>query len=166
LQKLYDLITTLQNAFTGANGLKASDIDTLAEINSIIGDADIVSTTDLSSAVTHLEELIANLSMLNTVIFNFNSNLFTEQAVTFQGVINSLSQSFTDELNAVVLESSFDTYPKNWIGHTDLAALQTWINTSITGTQFTGTKYWIRCTAIYKAGHIGQAQCLLTFRQT
>jgi hypothetical protein len=79
-------------------------------------------------------------------VFRFNSNLFTEHALSFRGVITSMSASSTAGISAVTYESRLDS-SSTWVAHPNLSALQTWINSNITGSESAGVKYWIKSLA-------------------
>lgn len=95
-------------------------------------------------------------------VFRFNSNLFTEQALSFRGIITTITNSFTNELSAVSYESRLDS-SSVWVSHANIAALQAWINSNVTGTEAAGTKFWIKCLATYQAAAVGVAENVLTF---
>jgi len=169
LEKLY-------NIMQGLGSLKAEDIDTLAEINAILTDADLVRTDDLVNSINLLKgnipntadtfeklyTLIQSNSKSRTVQFQFKSNQFAEQALLFKGQINSLAQDITNELASVSYKSRLDT-SDSWTHHSNLTALQTWINAHITGNEITGTKYWIKCLATYKSGQTEEARNILYY---
>jgi hypothetical protein len=90
-------------------------------------------------------------------VFRFNSNLFTEQALSFRGLISLLSESITNELTSVSYESRLDVSAV-WVVHANLAALQSWINSNVTGTEAAGTRFWIKCLATYSLTGIGVAE--------
>jgi hypothetical protein len=169
LEKLYNIIQ-------GLNYLSQDQIDTLTELNAIITDADLVRVEDLVNSINALKGNVPiaadTLEKLNTLIqttsrsrsvqFQFKSNQFAEQALLFKGLINSLSQDFTNELSSVSYKSRLDT-ADIWTHHANLAALQTWINTNITGNEAVGTKFWIKCIATYKAGQTEEARNILYY---
>jgi hypothetical protein len=169
LEKLYNLIQSL-------NYLKAEDIDTLAELNALLVDADVVKTEDLTSAINGLKgnvpvvadtleklyALVLDGSKKRIVSFFFESNLFTEQAVAFRGKLNALSQDITDELASVTYESRLDAVGF-WTPHADLVSLQNWINANSNGNEATGSKFWIKCLATYKVGRVGEAENIFSY---
>lgn len=157
LEKLYNIIQ-------GITYLKREDIDTIGELNAILTDADLVRITDLADALVAL-----NLKR-KTIQFYFPNNHWDDDhdhnnsrdTYVFRGKINSLSQDFTNELSGVTYKSRLDT-SNTWANHSNLAALQTWINTSIAGDEQTGTKYWIKCLPVYKSVHDDEAVNVLTY---
>jgi hypothetical protein len=169
LEKLYGIIQ-------GLTHLKREDIDTLAELNAVLTDADLVRVEDLVNAINGLKgnvPVIANTleklygliqtgSKNRIIQFEFKSNQFAEHRLLFKGQINSLAHDFTNELSTVSYKSRLDT-SDSWVQHPNLATLQTWINSNITGNEITGTKYWIKCVATYKSGQTEEAGCILYY---
>ena len=157
LEKLYNIIQ-------GITYLKREDIDTIAELNAILTDADLVRITDLADALVAL-----NLKR-KTIQFYFPNDHWDDDhdhnnsrdTYVFRGKINSLSQDFTNELSGVSYKSRLDT-SSSWASHSNLMALQTWVNTFIVGDEQTGTKYWIKCLPVYKSGHDDEAVNFLTY---
>lgn len=170
LEKLYNIIQTI-------NYLKAEDIDTLAEINAIISDADLIKTDDLVTTIDTLKgnvpvegdtlEKIYALALAGSknriAPFHFESNLFTEQALLFRGQINSLSEDLSNALASVNYESRLDVV-SDWTLHPDLASLQIWISNIVIGNEATGLKFWIKCNALYKPGQIVEAENLFSYK--
>ena len=74
----------------------------------------------------------------------------------FRGRIDSLSQSLTDDLLSVTYKSRLDN-SRTWTFHGNLAALQDWINTFVSGDEDTGNVYWIKCLPQFKVGRDGDA---------
>jgi hypothetical protein len=147
LEKLYNIIQAL-------NYLKREDIDTLAEINSLLVDADLVKTEDLTNAITNLN------SKARIAPFYFDGDddehCDSNEILIFRGKIELLTQDLTHELASVTYKTRLDA-SNIWVTHSNLVALQTWINQFITGDQNTGAKYWIKCQAVYKHGKTGRA---------
>lgn len=148
----------LFNIIQGLNYLSAEDIDTLAELNAILGDAGLVRTIDLTNAVASIVDGLKS----RIVQFQFKSNQYADDALLFKGQITSLSDDFTNELFSVSYKSRLDT-SDSWNVHANLAALQIWITANITGNEITGTKYWIKCIATYKQGKNGEAISLFYY---
>jgi hypothetical protein len=150
LEKLYNIILAL-------NYLRAEDIDTLAELNAILLDADIVKTEDLSSALNSLP--------LNKRVFRFyfdpSSNDYLDRFI-LRGKINSLTDDFSNELQSVSYKTRIDT-SATWNDHSNLAALQTWINANVNGNETSGTKYWIKCVPVYKSGSDDEAMNVFSY---
>lgn len=150
LEKLYNIIQ-------GLNYLRREDIDTLAEINSLLLDADLVKKEELSDA-------ISSIDTRKEFQFYFHSrggdNDYDDWKDTdrfvIRGKITSISEDWTNELSSVSYKSRLDT-SSNWIAHRNLAALQSWINPTITGDHLTGSKYWLKCIPVYKTGKCGEA---------
>lgn len=94
--------------------------------------------------------------------FRFNSNLFTEQSLSFRGIITALTQGITNELLSVSYESRLDTVSVYTV-HASIAALQAWINTNVSGTEVAGTKFWIKTLATYNVSAVGEAENILTY---
>jgi len=157
LEKLYNIVQ-------GITSLKREDIDTIAELNAILTDADLVRIEDLADALVAL-----NLKR-RTVQFYFandhwsdNQNQYQNRdRFVFRGKINSLAEDFTNELSGVTYKSRLDN-SSSWVSQSNLASLQTWINANISGIEQTGTKYWIRCLPVYKSGHDDEAVNVLTY---
>ena len=170
LEKLYTIIQGLGN-------LKSEDIDTLAEVNAIINDADVVSTNGLTNAINALKgnvpsegdtlEKIYAMALAGSknriVPFYFESNLFTEQVLLFRGTINSISEDLSNAFALVNYQSRLDNV-NAWTVHTDLISLQAWISNSVTGNEASGLKFWIKCIALYKPGQIGEAENLFSYQ--
>lgn len=158
LEKLYGLIQ-------GLNYLKREDIDTLAELNALVTDGDLVRVDELAEALVAL-----NLKKRNTQFFfsghwndheNYN-HYHDRDMFVIRGKINSLAHDFTNQLSGVTYKSRLDV-SSNWANHSTLANLQTWINANITGDELSGTKYWIKCLPIYKPGYDDEAMNILNF---
>ncbi|HEU5291898.1 MAG TPA: hypothetical protein VFU05_14710 [Cyclobacteriaceae bacterium] len=157
LEKLYNIVQ-------GITSLKREDIDTIAELNAILTDADLVRISDLADTLVAL-----NLKQ-RTVQFYFASDHWSDNQNQYQnrdrfvlrGKINSLAEDFTNELSGASYKARLDT-SSSWVSHSNLVSLQTWINSNITGNEYTGTKYWIRCLPVYKSGHDGEAMNVLTY---
>lgn len=113
-----------------------------------------------------IEALLSDLLALRTRTARFSivSDLFTEEALSFRGLISSLSSHFTDELDSITFESRLDT-SGTWSQHIDLSALQTWINTNVSGSSSSGTIYWIKAVAVYGSGNTGAAEIILRYSQ-
>jgi hypothetical protein len=150
----------LYNIIQGITSLKQDDIDTIAELNAIITDADLVRVADLA-------ELLVSLNLKRkTVQFFLEPNFHERNVTVLKGKINSLSEDFTaNELNSVSYKSRLDS-SLVWIDHPNLSSLQNWINQFITGNENEGAKFWIRCLGNYKQGHNGDAMNLLTYYVT
>ena len=153
LEKLYNIIQAL-------NYLKREDIDTLAEINSLLIDADLVKTGDLATAINALDSK-------RELQFYFHDedgddDCQDRNRFVIRGKITSLVEDFTNELSGVTYKSRIDT-SSAWIVHANLAALQSWTNTTITGDHLTGTKFWLKCLPVYKPGKSGEAANVLRY---
>lgn len=169
LEKLYKIIQ-------GLTYLSQDEIDTLEELNAVLIDADLVRVEDLINSINALKGNVPNTAdtleklyalllagSKNRIIqFEFKSNQFSYHALLFKGQINSLSEDFTNELTAVSYKSRLDT-SDSWTQHANLAALQTWVNSNVTGNEITGTKYWIKCVATYKSGQTEEARNMLYY---
>jgi hypothetical protein len=172
----------LYNIIQGLNFLSQDKIDTLAELNAIITDADLVREQDLSQAIAALKgsvpvagntlEKLYDLIQSNTTGLNRKSVQFffaadhedqhNRDRFVFRGRINSLSEDFTNELSGVAYKTRIDT-SSSWINHSDLVALQTWIDNNTTGNGATGTKFWIKCMPEYKSGHDDEAMNVFSY---
>ncbi|MBT1699487.1 hypothetical protein KK083_21495 [Fulvivirgaceae bacterium PWU4] len=143
LEKLYNIILAL-------NYLRREDIDTLAELNAILLDADIVKSEDLNNIIGSLP--------LNKRIFRFFFDPSSHDLDRFalRGKINSLTEDFTNELQGVTYKTRTDA-SGTWAYHSNIAMLQVWINANVNGSEISGTKYWIKCVPIYKSGHNDEA---------
>jgi hypothetical protein len=97
--------------------------------------------------------------------FRFNSDLFTEQQQSFRGVINTLTGVATNGLSGVSFEVQLDT-ASTWTAIADLTALQTWINSNVTGTEASGTLYWIKVLATYSGTNVGIEEYRLGYSAT
>ncbi len=157
LEKLYNIIQGMQS-------LKREDIDTLGELNAILTDADLVRIQDLADALVAL-----NLKQRNFQFYfpdnhwddDHNQSLRRDRFV-LRGKINSLTEDFTNALSAITYKTRIDT-SSSWAYHLNLAALQNWINTNVSGNEQTGARYWIRCIPVYKSGQDGEAGNTLTY---
>lgn len=157
LEKLYNLIQ-------GFAFLKREDLDTIAELNALLTDGDLVKVEDLA------ELLVALNVKKRTIRYYFSEDYWDEDhnhnhdinVHVLRGKIISLTHDFTFELSGVSYKSRLDTV-STWATHTNLSALQTWINNNIVGDEATGTKYWIKCLPIYKTGHDGESINVLSY---
>ncbi|MFZ6012720.1 MAG: hypothetical protein ACOYXT_20410, partial [Bacteroidota bacterium] len=148
----------LYNIIQGITTLKREDIDTIAELNAILTDADLVRVADLADMVVGL-----NLKR-RSVQFFFSDDHWDDDhdqntdrnTYVFRGKITSLSQTLTDDLSSVTYKSRLDS-SSIWTFHATLTALQNWINTNVAGDEETGTLYWIKCLPQFKAGRDGDA---------
>ena len=158
LEKLYNIIQ-------GLAYLKRQDIDTLSEINSILLDADLVRTEDLTNALNGLE-----LKTRRVICFYFTGDNWDDDhkhnndrdTFILRGRIVSLVEDFTNELSGVTYKTRLDA-SGTWVTHSDLSSVQGWINNFVTGNEFEGTKYWIKCLSIYKENKRDQAWNVLTY---
>lgn len=94
--------------------------------------------------------------------FRFNSDLYTADEAIFRGVITSLAAALPGDLGSVtyaVRLGSSSTYTNQ----ADLTAVQTWINSNITGTEASGTIFYIKVFAAYASGKNGIAEVQLTY---
>jgi hypothetical protein len=156
LEKLYSIIQGIQS-------LKREDIDTLAELNAILSDADLVRIQDLADALVAL-----NLKQRSFQFYfpdsqwdgDHNQSLRRDRFVV-RGKIRDLTEDFTNALSAVSYKTRVDT-SSTWAYHLNKTALQNWINDNISGNEQTGTRYWIRCIPTYKSGYEGEAVNILT----
>jgi hypothetical protein len=147
----------LYNIIQGITYLKQEDIDTIAELNAIITDADLVRISDLADALVAL-----NLKR-RTIQFFLEPNFHERNVTVLKGKIYSLSEDFsTGELVSVSYRSRLDLSTV-WVDHDNLGSLQNWINQVVTGTEADGVKFWIRCIGNYKQGHNGDAVNLFTY---
>lgn len=157
LEKLYNIIQ-------GLTYLKREDIDTLSELNAILLDADLVKTVDLINALNGLNIKTRSIQFYfaddhwdDDHKHNNNRNV-----LVLRGKINSLVEDFTNELSGVSYKSRLDA-SSSWASHNDLATLQTWINANITGSELTGTKFWLKCLPIYRSERDDDAVNILTY---
>jgi hypothetical protein len=155
----------LYNIVQGITALRQEDIDTIAELNAILTDADLVRVSDLAEMIVSL-----NLKRRTFQFFfsghwddheNYN-HYHDRDMFVLRGRINSLTHDFTNQLSGVTYKSRIDV-SSNWSSHATLANLQTWINANITGDEVSGTKYWIKCLPIYKPGFDDEAINILNF---
>ena len=148
----------LYNIIQGITSLKQEDIDTIAELNAILTDADLVRVADLADMIVGL-----NLKRRNIQFF-FSDDHWDDDhdqnsdrnTYVFQGKINSLTQTLTDDLSSVNYKSRLDN-SSVWTFHANVTALQNWININVSGNEETGTIYWIRCVPQFKSGRDGDA---------
>jgi hypothetical protein len=157
LEKLYGIVQ-------GLTYLKQEDIDTIAELNAIISDADLVRISDLADVLVGL-----NLKRRTTQFYFPNDQWDDEHdhnnsrdTTVIRGKINSLSHDFTNDLSGVTYKTRLDT-ATTWTSHSNLSALQNWINSIVTGDDISGTKYWLKCIPTYKQSHSGEAFNILTY---
>jgi hypothetical protein len=108
---------------------------------------------------------VNNASNKRTCYFVFNSDLYTEQAISFRGYINNISYYITNEIQYITFEARLNS-SNNWQSFIDAAQLQNWINNNITGNENIGTIYWIKVLAVYKSNAVGMAEARLTFNAT
>ncbi len=154
----------LYNIIQGITALKREDIDTIEELNAILTNADLVRIDDLAKALAAL-----NLKR-RTVQFYFADDRWDEDhhhnndraTHVLRGQVNSLAQDLSDNLSGVTYKIRLDNSSK-WINHESLSSLQDWISSFITGNEFTGVKYWIKCIPKYKPGQEGEAINLFTY---
>jgi len=92
-------------------------------------------------------------------IFEFDSDLFTEQAILFVSPISDLAVYKTDAINSISYEVGLDANPISWTACANLTDLQTWI----TANASSGI-YWIKVNAVYKSGRTERSQVVLTFQ--
>lgn len=170
LEKLYNIIQ-------GLNYLSAEDIDTLAELNIILGDADVVKTVDLTSSIEGIKgnvpeagntleklfNLISNQPASRSVQFRFNASGTVYEMLLFKGQIRNLAHDFTSSLSAITYRSRLDI-SNSWVDHNTLNSLQSWIMANVTGNEINGTKYWIKSVVTYKQGKSGEAANILSFQ--
>ena len=157
LEKLYNIIQ-------GLNYLSREDIDTLAEINSLLVDADLVKTEELTTAINQIE---------GRKEFQFyfhgqggdDDDCPDRDRFVIKGKINSLVDDCSNELSGVTYKTRVDT-SASWIAHPNLPYLQNWINIAITGDHLTGMKFWLKCVPVYKPGKNGEAVNLLGYKLT
>jgi hypothetical protein len=158
LEKLYNLIQ-------GFSFLKREDIDTIGELNTLITDGDLVRVEDLADALVALNLKRRTLQFFFSGHWDDHENYnhyHDRDLFVLRGKIDTLFHDFTNELSGVTYKSRLDT-SSSWISHSNVAGLQTWINSNITGGEQTGTKYWIKCLPVYKQGHDEEAMNILSF---
>lgn len=159
LEKLYGLIQ-------GLNYLKREDIDTLAELNSLVTDGDLVRVDELAEALVGLNLKKRNIQFFFSGHWNDHENYnhyHDRDMFVLRGKINSLAHDFTNQLSGVSYKSRLDV-SSNWASHATLANLQNWINANITGDELNGTKFWIKCLPIYKPGYDDEAVNVFVFQ--
>jgi hypothetical protein len=93
---------------------------------------------------------------LNMVVHSDIDNYSAQ--VLMVGPISSISVDLANEILAVSFEVRLDT-ADTWTAQSDIAALQAWINTSVTA----ATKWQIRLLATYATGKYGEASIRLSF---
>lgn len=150
LEKLYGIIQ-------GLTFLKREDIDSLAELNTILSNANLVRAEDLTNAFNSL-----NLNQ-RSVYFYLLPQLQGRDRFVLRGQISSLTEDFTNELSGVKYKTRLDV-SDTWEIHDSLNSLQAWINGFTSGNEITGTKYWIKCLPVYKQGKDDEA--INVFRYT
>lgn len=155
LEKLYNIIQ-------GLNYLSREDIDTLAEINSLLVDADLVKIEELSSAINLIDNKREFQFYFHSQGGDDDDDCQDRDRFVIRGKVTALTEDFTNELSGVTYKSRIDT-SSAWIAHANLASLQVWINTSINGEHLTGTKFWIKCIPVYKPGKSGEAINVLRY---
>lgn len=157
LEKLYNIVQALTY-------LRQEDIDTISELNAIISDADLVRISDLAEVLVglNLKRRTVQLYFPNDQWDDEHDHNNSRNTIVIRGKINSLSHDFTNSLSAVSYKSRLDI-ATTWTSHSNLSALQNWINSSITGDEVTGSKYWIKCLPLYKQSHSGEAFNVLTY---
>lgn len=155
LEKLYNIIQ-------GLNYLSREDIDTLAEINSLLADADLVKTEELSSAINLIESKREFQFYFHGQGGDDDDDCQDRDRLVIRGKMTALSEEFTSELSGVIYKARLDT-SSTWIAHANLASLQSWIKTSITGDHLTGTRFWVKCVPVYKPGKSGEAANVLKY---
>jgi virulence-associated protein VapD len=147
LEKLFNIIQ-------GLTFLKREDIDTVAELNAIISDTDLVRVEDLAEALVSLN--LKRRSFQFHFSDDHNDAHHNRDSFVIRGRINSLSEDFTGELNGVTYRSRLDS-SSSFVNHANLSALQGWINSNVSGNEQSGTRFWIKCVPIYKPGRDGEA---------
>ncbi len=158
LEKLYNILQ-------GLNYLSREDIDTLGEINSLLVDADLVKTEELSSAINLIERKKEFQFYFYGQGGDDDDDCPDRDRFVIRGKVTALTEDFTNELSGVTYKSRIDT-SSSWIAHANLASLQSWINISITGDHLTGTRFWIKCVPVYKPGKSGEAANVLKYSIT
>jgi hypothetical protein len=152
LEKLYNLIQ-------GFSFLKQENIDTIAELNTLVTDGDLVTINDLADALVGLNFKRRNFQFFFSGHWNDHENYnhyHDRDVFVLRGKINTLSHDFTNELSGVSYKTRIDT-SSTWVTHSNLTNLQIWINNNIAGDEQTGTKYWIKCVPVYKQGQDDEA---------
>jgi virulence-associated protein VapD len=147
LEKLFNIIQ-------GLTFLKREDIDTIAELNAIISDSDLVRVEDLAEALVSL-----NLKRRSIQFYfsdDHNDSHHNRDSFVIRGRINSLTEDFTNELNGVTYRTRLES-SGSFVNHSNLSALQNWINVNVSGNELSGTKFWIKCIPVYKSGHDDEA---------
>lgn len=94
---------------------------------------------------------LANLPTITStsyrVEFQFDADLFTEDERMFRGLITIGSTYFSGNVSFVTYQAKVDGGSYTSLG--DSGALQTWINSNVSGTESTGTKYFIKAMATF-----------------
>lgn len=158
LEKLYNIIQ-------GLNYLSREDIDTLAEINAVLTDADLVRTEDLTTVINLVDSKKEFQFYFYAQGGDDDDECRDWDRFVVRGKINSLTEDFTNELSGVTYKSRIDT-SSSWIPHANLTALQIWINSSITGDHLTGIRFWLKCIPVYKQGKTGESGNLFSYKRS
>jgi hypothetical protein len=92
-------------------------------------------------------------------VFQYDSDLFTEQAISFAGLINNLSVRKSDALNSINYDIGLDDDPIAYTNYTSLTDVQTWITAN-----GVGNIWWLKINVVYKTGRTEQAQVIFSFQ--
>ncbi|HEY8936701.1 MAG TPA: hypothetical protein VIM65_15840 [Cyclobacteriaceae bacterium] len=166
----FTLTDVVANASTNPtlslNGLAAKNIvnykNAALSVGDFVGTVVVIYDGDAFRMIGGGSSNAASVAIAKYSLFHFNSNLFTEQFSSFRGLITIVSSYLTDQLSSVSFEVRLDTVSV-WTALANLVALQTWINTNITGSESSGTVYWVKVLATYKVGGLGDAEVRLTY---
>jgi len=93
-------------------------------------------------------------------VFEYSSNLFTEQAISFVLPITNLLVAKTDAINSINYDVGLDANPIVYTNYTSLTDVQSWIAANATGSNI----YWIRINVVYKTGRKELSQVILIYQ--
>lgn len=93
-------------------------------------------------------------------VFAFNSSLFTEDSKMYRGILTALSGYTSAALSGVTFEVRLDS-SSSWTAQANIAAVESWIGSNVSGNSSTGTKFWIKVLASYTG--TGIAQYVMTY---
>lgn len=79
--------------------------------------------------------------------FQFDADLFTEDEKLFRGLITIGFVYYSTNVSFVQYMAKVDGGSYTWLS--DTGALQTWINSNVSGNEATGTKYFIKAVASF-----------------
>ena len=120
----------------------------------------IYSNGELEDTVTN--NIFVQPAQIREKELQFASNLDLTRETTFTGLLTVSAVVITAGLSSVAYSVSSDD-GSTFTSQADITALNTWINSNISGDESTGTKWRLKVTATYNASIVNMQSATIVY---